>query len=155
MNRPSLYGAFGDEHALHRHTLDRYRALAREAPGEPLVYGKPLREAFRSVYDRALSLYFTGNNGARGCFLIGTALTESVLDPEVRNSLGDAFREIDKAFEARLRFAQEHGELSRDTDATALAKLASAVLHTLAIRSRAGEARRALESIIEPALDLI
>ena len=27
MNRPSLYGAFGDKRALYLHTLERYRAL--------------------------------------------------------------------------------------------------------------------------------
>jgi AcrR family transcriptional regulator len=155
MNRPSLYGAFGDKHALYRHTLDRYRAIARAALGEALVYDKPVRQAFRDVYERALSLYFSGENGARGCFLIGTALTESVLDPEVRTSLGDALREIDDAFEARLRFAQDKGELSGKADPAMLAKLASAVLHSFAIRSRAGEAREVLEAMIDPALDVV
>ena len=36
-----------------------------------------------------------------------------------------------------------------------LARLASAVLYTLAIRSRAGEPRKALEAMIDPVLDLI
>jgi AcrR family transcriptional regulator len=155
MNRPSIYGAFGDKRALYRLTLERYRAGARVAMSEALTYDKPLREALRRVYDKALSLYFSGDNGARGCFLIGTALTESVLDPEVRDTLADALREIDDAFEARIRFARKHGELPRDANPTALAKLASSVLHTLAIRSRAGEPRKALDAIVEAALDLI
>jgi len=36
-----------------------------------------------------------------------------------------------------------------------LARLASALLHTLAIRSRAGEPRAGLEAMIDPALDLV
>jgi len=36
-----------------------------------------------------------------------------------------------------------------------LARFASAVLHTLAIRSRAGEKRAELQATLEPALDLI
>jgi AcrR family transcriptional regulator len=155
MNRPSLYGAFGDKHTLYRHTLDRYRAIGRAALDAALTYDQPLREALRRVYDKALSLYFSGDNGARGCFLIGTALTESVLDADVRNSLADALHEIDDAFEARIRFAREHGEIPGDANPAALAKLASAVLHTFAIRSRAGESRAALDAMIEPVLELI
>ena len=155
MNRPSLYGAFGDKHALYLHTLERYRSLARTALGEALARDQPLREALRRVYDMALSLYYSREGGARGCFLIGTALTEAVGDAEVRKTLRDALREIDAAFEARIRFARDQGELPREADSPTLARLASAVLHTLAIRSRAGEPRKALEAMLEPALDLI
>ncbi|HEY2616247.1 MAG TPA: TetR/AcrR family transcriptional regulator [Acetobacteraceae bacterium] len=155
MNRPSLYGAFGDKRALYLHTLERYRSLARAGLGEALARDRPLREALHRVYDAALSLYYSGDAGARGCFLIGTALTESVGDAEMRGTLRDALHEIDAAFEARLRFARDQGELPREADPPTLARLASAVLHTLAIRSRAGEPRKVLEAMLEPALDLI
>jgi AcrR family transcriptional regulator len=155
MNRPSLYAAFGDKRALYGKALDRYQAHARTALAEGLSPDLPLREALRRVYEHALSLYFSGEHGARGCFLIGTALTEAVLDTAARTMLRDALREIDAAFEARIRHATAHGELPQDTDPQALAKLVSAVLHTLAIRSRAGEERAVLQAIVESALDLI
>jgi AcrR family transcriptional regulator len=155
MNRPSLYGAFGDKRALYLHTLERYRIGGRAALREALAGDRPLRVGLRRVYDAALSLYYSGGGGARGCFLIGTALTESVNDADVRTMLHDALLEFDAAFEARFRIARDHGELPRDANPRALAKLASAVLHTLAIRSRAGEPRKALEAILDPALDLI
>jgi AcrR family transcriptional regulator len=155
MNRPSLYGAFGDKRALYLRTLERYRSLGSVAMAEALASDRPLRQGLRRVYDTALALYYSGEGGARGCFLIGTALTEAVADTEVRKMLRDALGEFDAAFEARIRFARDHGELPRDADPRALGKLASAVLHTLAIRSRAGEPRKALEAMLEPALDLI
>ena len=155
MNRPSLYGAFGDKHALYLQTLERYRSLARAGLDEALADDRPVREALRRVYDAALALYYSGAGDARGCFLIGTALTESVGDPEVRKTLRDALNEIDAAFEARIRSARDAGELPHDADPPMLARLASAVLHTLAIRSRAGEPRKALEAMLDPALDLI
>jgi AcrR family transcriptional regulator len=155
MNRPSLYAAFGDKRALYGQALDRYHAHARTALAEALAPDLPLREALRRVYEHALSLYFSGERGARGCFLIGTALTEAVLDTAARTMLRDALREIDAAFEARIRHATARGELPQDTDPQALAKLVSAVLHTLAIRSRAGEQRAVLQAIVESALDLI
>jgi AcrR family transcriptional regulator len=155
MNRPSLYAAFGDKRALYQRTLDDYRATAREALRAALRYDCPLRAALRGLYDRALSLYLSGEHGARGCYLIGTALTEAVRDPAARAALADALRNLDQAFEARIRHARDQGELRDDADPAALATLASAVLHTLAIRARAGETREALQAVADAGVALI
>jgi AcrR family transcriptional regulator len=155
MNRPSLYGAFGDKRALYRQALERYRKMSEAAMQEALVYDKPLREALRRVYDKALSIYLSGEKGARGCYMSGTALTEAVSHPEIRADLAELLHALDGAFEARIRFAREQGELPADAAPAALAALASATLHTLAIRSRAGEKRPALEAIVAGALDLV
>lgn len=155
MNRPSLYGAFGDKHALYQLTLEGYRETAWGGLRETLRDDLPLRDALHALYEGALSLYLSGEHGARGCYLIGTALTQAVLDGEVRQKLGDALHEIDASFEARLLAAKEKRELRSDADPAALAKLASAVLHTLAIRARAGEPREALAAIADAGVDLI
>jgi AcrR family transcriptional regulator len=155
MNRPSLYGAFGDKRTLYLRTLAQYRSLARTSMDAALARDRPLRAALHHVYRAALSLYVSGESGPRGCFLIGTALTEAVGDAEVRKTLRDALHEIDTAFARRIQLAREQGELPSDADPTALARIASALLHSLAIRSRAGEPRRVLEAMIEPTLDLI
>ena len=155
LNRPSLYGAFGDKHALYLQTLERYWQAGRTALAEALSREMPLREALRRVYQGALALYLPSDDGARGCFLIGTALTEAAMDQDVRTLLRDALHDFDKTFEERIRYAREQGELPRDADPAGLARMASATLHTLAIRSRMGESRKLLEATIEAGLDLI
>lgn len=155
MNRPSLYGAFGDKHALYLKAIDGYRAMARVAMQQALPYDRPLREALAHLYGRALSLYLSGEHGARGCLLTGAAATDAVMDPDIRHAVGAALEEIDDAFEARLRFAQERGDLSHSADPATLAKLASAILHTLSIRARTGAPRAALEAIAASGVDLI
>lgn len=155
MNRPSLYGAFGDKRALYLQTLERYTRIGRDAMDEALAYESPVSQALARVYAAALSLYFQGGDAPRGCFLIGTAATEAVRDPEVRTRLGRALREFDCAFEARLRHAQAQGELPPEADPGELAKIASAVLHTLALRSRAGDTRAALRATAAAAVRLI
>ena len=155
MNQPSLYAAFGDKQALYRTLLERYRAMARAAMAEALAPGRPLREGLRRVYDGALSIYFGGGKEPRGCFMIGTAVTEAPADRAVRASLNEGLREIDAAFEARFRQAQDKGELARGADPAALAKLASGTLYFLAIRSRAGEPRPVLEHAADAAIGLI
>jgi TetR/AcrR family transcriptional regulator, copper-responsive repressor len=155
MNRPSLYAAFGDKHALYGTLIERYRAMARAAMTDALAPERPLRDGIRRVYATALAVYLAGTKEARGCFMIGTALTESAADKTVRASLAGGLREIDDAFEARLRLAQDQGELSRSADPAALAKLASAALYFLAVRSRAGEPRAVLEDTADAAVTLI
>lgn len=154
MNRPSLYGAFGDKRDIYLKAIERYRQASRTAIEAALARGQPLCDALGRVYAAALSLYVSGKQ-ARGCFLIGTAATEAVDSPEVRAALAASLRELDEAFEARIRHARDEGELPPDADPAALARLASAVLHTLAIRARAGEKRAALEATAAAGIDLI
>jgi len=155
MNRPSLYGAFGDKQALYRKALDLYRTRTREAFANTLGSGQPLRIALRNVYDTAISIYLSGDSGPRGCFIIGTAVAQAVTDSDTRAALADALHEIDDAFAARIARAQRSGELSADADPVKLAKLASATLYSLTIHARAGEGRSALEAIADAAVDVI
>jgi TetR/AcrR family transcriptional regulator, copper-responsive repressor len=145
MNRPSLYGAFGDKRALYLKALAHYAAGGKLRAA--LSPDDTLREALGRVYELAIALYVSGKEGARGCFLIGTATTEAVKSADVRAALAEQLRELDEIFEARLRRARARGDLPADADPKALAKLASAVLHSLALRSRAGDSRAALETI--------
>ena len=155
MNRPSLYGAFGDKEALYLTALGGYRAGARSAMKQALAPELPLRDGLRRVYQSALAMYLPPGRPPRGCFMIGTAVTEAVVDDAVRASLAEGFREIDRAFEARFRQARDEGELPKDADPAALARLASGILYFLAVRSRAGEPRAALEATAEAGMALL
>src|ERR1700760_2779347 len=95
MNPPSLYAAFGNKHAIYLKALSRYWEIALTATREALVEDRPLREALMLAYDAALSIYFSGKGRARGCFAIGTAVAESVDDPDVRSSVAGGPRAVD------------------------------------------------------------
>ena len=84
MNRPSLYAAFGDKHNLYLKTLRRYRDESRTKAQALLVDQPPLRIYLERFYGAALDVYYGGSEGARGCYSIGTAATESKVDPAVR-----------------------------------------------------------------------
>jgi AcrR family transcriptional regulator len=155
MNKPSLYSAFGDKRALYLATLERYTEAGRAALAEALRPDLPLREGLQRAYDTALRFYLPTDGPARGCFLIGTAATESVEDPEVRKRLREGLRLYDSLFEARLARARKEGEIAADTDPAALASMASAVMHTLALRSRAGDPEKMLRAIASAGMDLI
>src|SRR5262249_38759782 len=106
MNRPSLYGAFGDKREFYLAALRRYWGLSHVAMEEALAYDRTLREALRRLYRKALAGYFGGKDGPRGWFAIGTATTEAVRDPKIRSLLAEGFQMIDDAFAARIRVRQ-------------------------------------------------
>jgi TetR/AcrR family transcriptional regulator, copper-responsive repressor len=155
MNRPSLYAAFGDKQALYLKALHHYWHLASVGIREALLDDIPIDDALMRVYDKALSMYFAGEGRPRGCFAIGTATTEAVADPVIRDTLAKGVQRLDKAFEARLRTAQTKGELNAEADPVALGMLASATLHTLAIRARSGTPRAELEKLARNAVAVI
>ncbi|HEY4374945.1 MAG TPA: TetR/AcrR family transcriptional regulator [Burkholderiales bacterium] len=155
MNRPSLYGAFGDKRALYLQALKRYTEEGRAAMHEALAPGPDLRESLLRVYDAALALYLPKGEAPRGCFLINTGSAESLNDDDVRAQLAGALREFDREFEQRFRRAQAEGELDAEADPVLLSKVASALLHTLALRSRAGDGRAAMRATAVAGVELI
>ena len=150
MNRPSLYGAFGDKRDLYLATLERYVALSRADMAKALDADAPLAKGVQRVYDRALALYFADVASPLGCFLIGTAATEAARDPGVRAVLGSGLRALTQAFEARFRKARKSGELSASANPKLLSEMAAAVLFSLALRARAGDSRASAREVLAP-----
>ena len=150
LNRPSLYGGFGDKRALYLAALEHSRAEMVVSLKRGLALPGSLRDSLTLVYSAASAIYRAGGEGQRGCFLIGTAVTESVADPQVRAILDAAFGELDAAFAERLA-----ADLPPGVDPRPLAQMATAVLHTLAVRARAGAGEAVLRGIYETGVELL
>jgi TetR/AcrR family transcriptional regulator, copper-responsive repressor len=155
MNRPSLYGAFGDKRELYIKSYQRYRDDARAAMTDIFREDMPIRKRLERIYAVALDIYLSGESGPRGCFTVMTAASEAVGDPDIRAMVLEGLIELDKAFAACFRPAKEKGELPESADPAVLAQLASATIHTIAIRARARVPRKELEAIVKGALDLM
>jgi AcrR family transcriptional regulator len=155
MNPPSLYAAFGNKRALYLEALARYWEIALTETQEALAGDLPLNDALMLAYEAALAIYFSGKGSARGCFMIGTAVTETFEDAAIRSSVATGIKKMDADFEARLRIAHEKGELKKEADPAVLAILASATMHTIAVRARAGTSRADLREIARKAVSMI
>ena len=153
MNRPSLYAAFGDKRDLYLKTLERYRQEGRELARHALADSPTLRVFLKRFYDKALELYLAG--GPRGCYSIGTAATQAAVDPDVQAFLAASMRSTDEFLTGQIRKAKERGEIPPGADTAALGYLATATLHTLAIRSRAGLPRKELNALVDAAIKVI
>ena len=153
MNRPSLYAAFGDKRDLYLKTLEHYREESRALAQQVLADNPPLRVFLKRFYDKALELYF--GDGPRGCYTIGTAATVAAVDDDVRRFLAEGVRGADAFLKRRIEKAKAEGEISRDADPAALAFIATATMHTLAVRSRAGLSRKELDALVDAAINVI
>jgi AcrR family transcriptional regulator len=154
MNRPSLYGAFGDKRELYIKSYARYRADARAAMIDIFSHELPIRRRLERIFAVALDIYLSGDAGPRGCFTVMTAASEAVSDPEIRAMVLEGLSELDKAFTACFRLAKENGELPQTADPVVLARLASATMHSIAVRARARVPRKELEAIVKGAIDV-
>ncbi|MDQ7248857.1 TetR/AcrR family transcriptional regulator [Dongia sedimenti] len=155
MSRPSVYAAFGDKEALYLRALADYRDASAAAMRAALDPGLSPADGLRAVYRAAIAVYCADPAAPRGCLLIGTAATESVRNPRVRQALAESLALFNAILEERFRLARKAGELDTKADPAMLAKLAASLMFALAVRARAGEDRAALESLADAGVDML
>ncbi|MFE3635902.1 TetR/AcrR family transcriptional regulator [Streptomyces cellostaticus] len=146
---PSLYAAFGDKRTLFEEVVRVYtgghgafadRALAEE-PSARAAVERTLREA---------AVRYTDPEHPQGC-LIAHAATNCT-SPEVERLLRERRDASLAALDARIRADVAAGLLPAGTDAAALARHATAVLHGMSQQARDGAARADLEALAEIAM---
>jgi TetR/AcrR family transcriptional regulator, copper-responsive repressor len=155
MNRPSLYAAFGDKSDLYLKTLERYREQSRALARELVADAPTLRVFLARFYDKALDIYLAGDERARGCYIISTAATQATVDPAVRRFLAESILGTDAFLSNLIAKARDRGEIESSADPAALAQLATATLHALAVRARAGISRKQLTALARTTVDMI
>src|ERR1700754_2262606 len=77
LNRPSLYGAFGDKRALYLRAYQHYRSTVRETFAPMFAEAAPLLDKLRRILSAALDLYLSGEHGPRGCFTVLTTSSDA------------------------------------------------------------------------------
>jgi AcrR family transcriptional regulator len=147
INRPSLYGAFGDKRALFLKAYARYRADAATLFAPVFAPELTLNEALQRLFSTAIAFYTAGAHGPQGCFTVMTAGSEAMADPEIRGAVQAALASTDRALGKLFEAAQGRGELAADADLPALVRLTAAAIHSIAVRARARAPAGELEAI--------
>lgn len=148
LNRPSLYGAFGDKKALYLAALERTAARAARGFDGLIEANLPLRAMLERLFAAVIDGYMTGENGPAGCIAINTAATEAVGDPDL------------KAFTARF-VAMEDAKIAAllrqagSPSPQAHAGIVTAVIHSLSVRARAGAPRAELDRLAADCIGLV
>jgi TetR/AcrR family transcriptional regulator, copper-responsive repressor len=154
MNRPSLYGAFGDKREMYLAVLQKF-AVESGRELQKALEAPTLHEALEAFYLQAIQDYLSGDGSPRGCLVICTAVTEATGDPAIRSALAAILGEIDSMLAVRISKAQAEGDRCMGGNAKVLARVATSVLHSVAVRARAGARRSELLTIARATADLI
>lgn len=137
MNRPSLYAAFGDKAAMYQAALAAYRTVA-EAQIRAALAAPDVRQAIAGFLAAAVDVYSAGPHGPRGCLAVCTAASEAVRDDAIRAAMDGVLAMIDALLAERLTDAVAAGQLPPDFDVEGRTLAIAALLHSLAVRARAG-----------------
>ena len=155
INRPSLYGTFGDKRELFLKAYARYRQDMNAAFAVAFVPGLSLRHTMEKVYAIAIDIYMSGDNGPRGCFTVMTATSEAMSDPEIRGLVQKALSNGHRTLTKRFELAVAEGDLPKDANIALLAQIGAGAFDTLAIKARARLPKADLETIVKGIVDLI
>jgi AcrR family transcriptional regulator len=154
MNKPSIYAGFGDKKALYLKAIELYRSMSRQSIGRTFAEHPGLEDGLRRVARGAIANYVSGDFGPRGCFLVGTAVTEAATEPEVKAALDSSIRELEDVFAERFRQGQAAGETTLPAAPKVLGHLMADTIYGCALRARGGATRSELESAADAAVRL-
>lgn len=150
INRPSLYGTFGNKEELFRQALGRYvrrkEASLRAALDAPT--GRAAVE--RLLLDAAAAL--TDPDHPAGCMAVQGALTCTEASECLRRELEGYRLDHERIVRERLEQAAAAGELPAGTDPAALARLVTTLINGMSVEAAGGAGRADLEEIVRAAL---
>lgn len=143
MNRPSLYGAFGDKHRLFLRALDRYRDGIGSKPLEAFEREENPKAAVQAFLRTSVENN-TRPDAAPGCLIACCAAT-SVQDLDgVGERLAAVFSETEAKLTARFETMVAKGSLKERPPPSIRARRLVDMMNAQAIRARAGTTRQAL-----------
>jgi AcrR family transcriptional regulator len=149
INRPSLYGAFGNKEALFRRVLDRYidgpGGFAATALGEPRA---------RDVVERLLvgAVELTASPDHPGCLSVRNAQACGPDSEPVRHAVVARRTAGLAELRQRLERARDEGDLPADADPAALAQYVFTVTDGIAAQAASGATTDQLHRVVALAL---
>lgn len=141
--RPSLYNAFGDKLSLYRQAMAYHLRETHEILGRTLNGAANIGTELGRLFEAMIA--FTLGEG--GTLTLCTTPAEAVNHPELAEDLRIMLAAFDQLLEARFESAAMRGELRAHVTPGMAAHMTQAVLHSLALRARAGESEEDLRAL--------
>ncbi len=154
LNKPSLYNAYGDKQAIYRQALAAFVAQVEDEVSTALSSSADIRKALQRFFQGAIAVY-CAESPALGCFAICTATAEAVAHADIQEDLKGIIARLDALLAARFAVAKTAGQIASHHKPLDLARITQAVLHSLAVRSRAGESRATLTQLANQSIALL
>jgi AcrR family transcriptional regulator len=155
LGRGSLYGAFGDKHALFMRALDEYCSSVEAGNAAEL------RGAGGSAYDRLVGhiRLMARRNAAdtdrRGCLMAKSSAELAATDKAVMRRIKRTMTAYQADLAAAIIEAQRDGDIDPDADTEGLALLLLAVLRGAEALRKAGGTRASMLALGEQAIAVL
>jgi AcrR family transcriptional regulator len=155
LGKGSLYGAFGDKHALFLRVFDDYCTEATESTRRAL--DGPDSGAYQRLRDHvfAIAVATGADRELRGCLLAKSTAECAEHDEAVAARAQRVFRDLQARLTDCVAAAQRAGDLADDQTPDQLAGLLLAVLRGIEALGKGGAEPEALHSVAETALALL
>ncbi len=148
LGKTSLYGAFGDKHALFMRVFDEYSTGAVDAARAEVAEG-PDAGAFERIRAYLLANAHGSAGNPRGCLLARGTSELAGVDEAVAARARRAYTELSEIFARTVAAAQRAGDIDPAADAHALADLILAVHRGTEALGRGGAEEPALRALVE------
>lgn len=145
INRPSLYGTFGNKRDLFLQAIDRYAATHGSTAFSAFRLEPHTRTAVERFFEASIDCAMTDGK-PRGCLINTVATDAAETDPDLRDKLTRMFGRTDAAIARRLA-GMEGGTESTTHSPDALARMVHSVTHSIMTRARAGASRDELAKL--------
>ncbi len=126
--------------------IDRYSATIGSQSVKSLYNEPDVKKAIAAFFAELIRC-ITSRNRPRGCLIANVAIEVAGRDAEVRTKISYMLGKTDKIVADRLQTAQDEGQLSRQLDPQALARMVVSITQSLASRARAGATRKELSDL--------
>lgn len=150
----SLYKAFRDKKAIFLASFDRYKQVRNAVLDQDLAEG----ESGRDKVSRMLHFYAEashGENGRRGCLVVGTAIELAVYDAEAAERVDRSMARSEALFETLIREGQADGSIPQAIDPVTTARLLLSVTQGLRVLGKTGPNRERAFSVVDAAMKLL
>ncbi len=153
INRGSMYGTFGDKHALFVEAVEHYaRTVMRQVHDTLEAPGSPLGNVRRFI---AMWADMAASGECRGCLITNTAVELAPHNPAVAQAVKSALSLLEKALHKTLERAVDAGELPAETNTRALARFLTSTGQGLVVMGKANVSRATIKDIVNVTLSVI
>jgi len=150
----SLYGTFKNKRSLFLQSLDFYFLNLYESIHKILHSEKPPLERINIFFDYFIS-QSVKDNDRKSCLLVNTLLEISPQDREINKRVSDMFLKIENEFFKVLIEAQKNGDLDKQEEPQALAKMLMSGIFGLQVYNRMQPDHQGLKKIIHNLLSTL
>lgn len=154
LNRGSLYNAFGGKQPLFVKALLKYDRDYRQALLAQLEALDNPKKAIATFFDVTVA-NTVADQDHKGCFLFNTALEITTHDEQVKDIVTNGVREVEAFFRRGIEVGQARGDIPKELDPEATAKILLALIVAIRVLGRGVFAEAALQTIADQGKRLI